>query len=430
MMRWCHVVIALVLLPAVSHAQAVTSFRPVPCPDQQWEYVEPSLQALAGATSFAGRYEGGLYQIEVPDNWNGELVLYAHGAVRNSGPTGSRLRVQTPDLRPHLIARGFAWAASSYRCNGSIYGIGLLDTMALSDVFARLRPGRTPTRTYLVGQSLGGRAVLLGMRFFPERFAGALTMCAVGQETNDLRAAFTAAAEAITGVTLDAQNVDAGMGKVAQVTGTVTSLTDKGRQLASVQIESSGGPRPFAVEGLASRLIANVRDGLLMTPDYVIRAADTRNIEYRLDSRLGLSTADFLASVRRKAPAGNLRTSSGPFPELLPFDGQLSKPVLAIAGTGDLQVPVYQQRAFRRAVTQAGKGDLLVQRLMRIPGHCQFSQQEQVQAFDDLVTWVRTGARPEGDDVMADLRDAGRRFTNPMRPGDPGGVAIVPGSRR
>ena len=148
------------------------------------------------------------------------------------------------------------------------------------------------------------------------------------------------------------------------------------------------------------------------------------DFNYRLDPRFGLTTADFLARVRVKRPEGNLRTPAGGYLELLPFDGQLSKPVMAIAGTGDLQVPVSQQRAFRQAVTRAGKGDLLVQRLMRIPAHCQFSEEEQSQAFDDLVTWVKTGQRPEGDDVMGDLRDAGRRFTKPLRPGDPGTLTV------
>jgi hypothetical protein len=74
----------------------------------------------------------------------------------------------------------------------------------------------------------------------------------------------------------------------------------------------------------------------------------------------------------------------------------------------------------------AGTQDLLVQRIMKIPGHCQFSEQEQTAAFDDLVKWVREGQRPEGDDVMADLRDAGRKFTNPLRPGDPGTVNVLP----
>jgi hypothetical protein len=75
MMRWFYVASVVLLLPAVAHAQTTPSFTPVPCPVQLWEYVDPSLPALPGATVFAGRYDGGLYQIEVPDNWNGELVL-------------------------------------------------------------------------------------------------------------------------------------------------------------------------------------------------------------------------------------------------------------------------------------------------------------------------------------------------------------------
>ena len=91
---------------------------------------------------------------------------------------------------------------------------------------------------------------------------------------------------------------------------------------------------------------------------------------------------------------------------------------------GDLQVPISSQRTLREIVIRAGRDHLLVQRIMRIPGHCRYSDEEQIQAFDDLVAWVRDGRRPEGDDVMADLREAGRRFTNPLRPGDPGTVSV------
>jgi hypothetical protein len=38
------------------------------------------------------------------------------------------------------------------------------------------------------------------------------------------------------------------------------------------------------------------------------------------------------------------------------------------------------------------------------------------------VRWVRDGVRPAGDDLSGDLTDIGRQFTNPIRPGDPGGV--------
>jgi hypothetical protein len=83
-------------------------------------------------------------------------------------------------------------------------------------------------------------------------------------------------------------------------------------------------------------------------------------------------------------------------------------------------VPITIAQAYRRAVERAGNGHLLVQRAIRNAGHCTFSVAEQAQAFDDLVRWSMGGVRPDGDDLLADLRDIGRRFTTPLRSGDPG----------
>src|SRR5258706_10855221 len=62
---------------------------------------------------------GALYEIDVPAEWNGDLVLYAHGIVQASEavtlPSGQdRFDV----LRAHLLASGYAVAASSYSTNG------------------------------------------------------------------------------------------------------------------------------------------------------------------------------------------------------------------------------------------------------------------------------------------------------------------------
>jgi hypothetical protein len=118
--------------------------NPVPCPQQQWQFGDAAFEALPGAKAFFGRYDGGLYRIEIPETWNGELVLYAHGYVPNQGQNGSNLRVGNHTIREHLIKEGFAWAASSYRCNGYVPGQGLVDTMALVDLFTKSNGGRAP----------------------------------------------------------------------------------------------------------------------------------------------------------------------------------------------------------------------------------------------------------------------------------------------
>ena len=401
---------------------------PVACPSQAWQRDDPKFDALAGAKAFFGEYDGGVYRVEIPGTWNGELVLSAHGFVTNAGPNGSRLRVGMPGIREHLIAQGFAWAASSYRCNGYVPGNGLVDTMALTDLFATFNGGTAPRRTYLMGGSMGGHVTLLGMHEFPTAFAGGLAMCPAGPELFDFFAAAAGAAEAVAGIPLKSvSTLQQDLARITEVFGTPPSLTDKGRQVASIQIHLSGGPRPFAMDGLGSRFASNIASGAAAIAGGTSpsnRAAMTTHIRYGLDESLGLSADRLNEMVRRKAADPDVRTPMGPYEEVVPFDGKIERPLLTMHGTGDLYVPIHLQRALKRAVASAGNERLLTQRIYRIAGHCGFSVPEQERAFDDLVKWVRDGVKPQGDDVMADLRDAGRTFTTPLRPGDPGHLDV------
>jgi pimeloyl-ACP methyl ester carboxylesterase len=424
--------LAVVVLVSTSVAPVAGLGRPgitpVACPTQSWEKGDAAFEALPGAKAFFGSYEGGIYRIEIPEKWNGELMLSAHGFVSNTGPEGALLRVREPAIRQHLIDEGFAWAASSYRCNGYVPGIGLLDTMALVDLFTTFNGGTPARRVFLTGTSMGGHVTLLGMHEFPTSFAGGLAMCPAGPELFDFFTAVGAAAEVITGVQFkDPRSVASDLKRMTELLGQPPDLTDKGRQLASVEINISGGPRPFAVEGLGlgGRFIGNISGAALAggtSPSN--RAATNAHVKYMLDESLGLSPAALDKAVRRKPADAAIRHPMGPFDELVPFDGNIERPLLTMHGTGDMYVPIHLQQILNRAVSAAGKTPLLAQRMYRIPGHCGFSTAEQGKAFDDLVKWVREGARPEGDNVFGDLRDAGRRFTNPLRPDDPGTIVV------
>jgi len=406
---------------------------PVPCPDQPWQMAEARFDALPAAKAFFGQYDGGLYRIEIPENWNGELVLYAHGYAPNTGTNGSTLRVGNSPVREHLIQNGYAWAASSYRCNGYVPGQGLLDTMALTDLFTKTNNGRVPQRVYLTGTSMGGHITLLGMHEFPTTFAGGLAMCPAGPELFDFFAATAGAAEVITGVQLKLDTMQADLAKMNDILGKPPDYTEKGRQLASVEIQISGGPRPFAAEGLASggRFAGNISGAALAgstTPTN--RAAMTTHIKYAIDDDLGLTADALNKGARRKAIDAAFRNPMGPYDEVVPFDGKLERPVLTMHGTGDLFVPIFLEQVLKRAVEASGKQQLLTQRIYRIAGHCGFSQPEMIRAFDDLTTWVKQGTKPEGDEVYGDLRNAGVKFTDPLRPNDPGGVRVTPATKQ
>src|SRR5262252_5188994 len=401
---------------------------PVPCPTQEWQVGDPKFDALPGAKSFFGQYDGGIYRIEIPDDWNGELALYAHGFVSNAGAQGSALRVGNSPIREHLIRSGYAWAASSYRCNGYVPGQGLLDTMALTDLFTKFNGGRAPQRVYLTGTSMGGHVTLLGMHEFPTTFAGGLAMCPAGSELFDFFAATGAAAEVITGIQFHADSIPRDIATMTEILGKPPAYTEKGRQLASVEIQISGGPRPFAMEGLSGRFLANAstsQGALLGSATPGNRAVDTAHIKYSIGDGMGMSADTLNAKARRKMGDPEYRGANSPYEEVAPFDGKIQRPLMTMHGTGDLFVPIFLEQSLKRAVKAAGNENRLTQRIYRIGAHCQFSQPEMTKAFDDLVAWVQTGTKPQGDDVDGDLTNAGMTFTNPLRPNDPGGRTVA-----
>lgn len=425
---------ALALVAAVappdvgaSAAQASLPFTPVPCENKAWTKRDPSIAPLNGSRVFSGEYSGGVYRMEIPASWNGELILWAHGFIGGEGEDGLALRVVDTPIRDHLIARGFAWAASSYQCNGYVPGQGLADTLALKDLFVKTNGGRAPKRTYLMGASMGGHAALFAAHALPTAVDGTLALCPASPELMDFFSAVGAAAEVITGITVTRDSFQDAMKAMAGALGTPPAYTPQGKQLASVQIQISGGPRPFAVEGLEKQFAGNVgigADALVNTTTPWHRMSTNARIQYRIDENLGFSAEALNARARRKPAEAGLRTPAGPHREVVPFDGRIGRPVMTMHTTGDMLVPIHLLQSLQRAVTASRRDHLLVQRIYRAGGHCTFSEPEAVAAFDDLVAWVRGGPKPAGDNVMGDLSDAGRRFTNPLRPGDPGTLTM------
>lgn len=419
-------ILAACLALTAARAADPPAVDPVPCPTVSWQTADPAFEALPAAEAFFGEYDGGLYRVEIPDDWNGDLVLYAHGYRPAAGARGATLSVGNSPIREHLIDEGYAWAASSYRCNGYVPGQGLEDTMALVDLFTGLNGGRGPGRVYLTGTSMGGHVTVLGMHEYPTSFAGGLAMCAAGPALFDYFAAVGGAAEVITGIQFTQAGLRDETAQMAEVLGTPPDYTEKGRELASVEIQISGGSRPFAMEGLESRFLGNISGSALAGGTSLSnRAVDTRGFTYAIEPGMGMSAATLQEQARRVTGDDAIRGANGPYEELRAFDGEIERPLLTMHGTGDLFVPIFLERTLKDAVHAAGHDDLLVQRIYRIAGHCGFSQQEMTRSFDDLVGWVTAGARPTGDDVSASLADAGLTFTNPLREGDPGTTHVA-----
>ena len=68
----------------------------------------PPAEPERAAVRRSGVLGGASYHIEVPANWRGGLVVFAHGIQRGPGPGA----VTAPPVGGHIVGEGHAWIAS------------------------------------------------------------------------------------------------------------------------------------------------------------------------------------------------------------------------------------------------------------------------------------------------------------------------------
>jgi pimeloyl-ACP methyl ester carboxylesterase len=373
---------------------------------------DPAFEPLESASADFGRLGGSVYQIEMPDDWNGRLFLQMHGFADLRPETS----VAPPDIRRYLIEHGYAWGASSFSSTSFIPGRAADETAALWDFFAQ-KYGR-PTRSYISGYSMGGLATHIAAERYPNRFDGAFAMCGAASIETALDGSADYFAAGAYAAGLLQTDFDAS-GDVAALINDriVPGLNEPAahRQFEDLMIDLTGGPRAYGREGFRTEEQTNWRRS-----EWVLAAGLASNVDtkYALGPVSDVPSDHFNEfAIRLPANQALLRE----FTEGPDVTGDLQMPMLTMHSTGDGQVPIEQARILRRRVADAGRSDLLVQRVVRDPGHCGFRVNEQEAAFEALVKWVEHDARPKGTNLgVRDLRKLDRTFELAAREGTTG----------
>ena len=343
---------------------------------------------------------GSTYTIDVPADWNQELVVYAHGIT-----LPPELPVVPPNiagLRDLLLGQGFAVAASSFDENGYALKDGAQRTHQLTGLFtARFGP---PQRVYLLGKSLGGIIALDLAETFPGEYAGCLTVSGVLGGTRmeldyigTLRVLFDFFYPGVLPGSLyqvppitDPQNQI-----VIPIATAIQTHPDRAGAIAALM----GGRLPFAtptefvtsfVNALGFQLLG-ANDLFDRTHDHSF--FDNASVQYA--GPVPPLTNELLAAVN----AGVTRYS--PTPDAVNYlthyyepTGDLRLPMLTLHNARDPQVPLFHEGRYHDLAVAAGHGDLLVQRTAPTYGHVNFTDQEVAGAFHDLVNWVENGVKP------------------------------------
>lgn len=132
-----------------------------------------------------GTYDAGgpnpaSYLVCVPDTWNGDLVVFAHGYVSPLEPLSVVDYTLPPDGAPVsgiITGMGYAYATTSYSDNGLVIAQAVEDIRMLVELFPALSgTSVSPARVYMVGASEGGLVAALAMESNPV-FSGGLAAC-------------------------------------------------------------------------------------------------------------------------------------------------------------------------------------------------------------------------------------------------------------
>ena len=348
---------------------------------------------------------GAKYGLFVPADWNGDLVLYAHGFKDPASSIDLPVADHIVPLRDALVALGYAVAYSSYSENGLSVKDGAIRTRQLRGIFASTVG--EPDRTYLLGHSLGGLVAIMLAEKNPAHYAGVLPMCGMigGSKAaidyfGHLRTLFDFFYPTVLpGNAMDIpEEVDLYTEVILPVIDAIQEKPERAGAITAIQQT----PVPFTT---GEELVESFVRGI--------------GFQFR-------GFEDVLGRTHGHIPFGNMQTEyMGPLPEELlaginagvnRFDatrdaltqlknfyepsGALEVPVLTLHNEWDPVVPLFHEDLYAKAVAAAGKSHLLRQRTVGVYGHCKFGEEEaegvevMVEAFLDLVAWSEEGIVP------------------------------------
>jgi pimeloyl-ACP methyl ester carboxylesterase len=397
--------------------------------------VAGTTSSASAATNYSGTLtDGATWTAQVPDDWNGILILASHGFGPPAiPPTGQHL---PPPIQNALLDRGYAVAGSSYDPSGSWWALASAarDQFETIGAFAQA-VGEEPDRVLALGTSMGGLVSALMAEQGAGKIDGALSTCglvagAIHLNNYQLDAEYTIAKLLIPGPgpkLVDFANPAEGAASGAALTAAVQSAqaSPEGRArlslvfaLLNIAPVAPGVPEP-APNDAAAIEAAQYASAVQSFPvlnfvqfgRYWIEAAAGGNGSWtRGEDFAGLLNHspyhDVVRELYRTAGLDlkadlNALTAGvtvGADPDAIAWledtsvpTGQLEVPQLTLHTTADPLVPVQHEGVYGDVVRRAGDTAQLRQAYVDRWGHCAFTPAEMVASVEALRHRVETG---------------------------------------
>jgi pimeloyl-ACP methyl ester carboxylesterase len=353
-----------------------------------------------GCDADGAQVSGAKYRICVPNQWNGTLIVYAHGYVNPSEPIQipeNQISSGNASIISATLNAGYAFATTSYSVNGLAVREGMADILDLVNIFTRTKS--IPTNIILFGVSEGGLITTLLIEQHPEVFSGGLAACGpVGDfavQTNyfgDFRVVFDYFYPNVmpgSAITIPQTLID----NWQTFASTTIVDTIKNDPLATIHISQllNATDAPYDATNPISSATQTIA-GLLSYNVYATNDAKAKlggnpfdNIARKYsgtfnDSDLNKKVARYSADVPAlSAINSNYQTS-----------GNLRVPLVTLHTTLDEIVPFKHEALYATKVANQNKQALLKQFSVARYGHCAFQPDEVMTALTTLNQMVVT----------------------------------------
>lgn len=339
--------------------------------------------ATAGVRVDIGMLDGAPYRIDMPDKWNGVLLVYYHGY--------SEMPVTFDKNKPNAMGPGFAAAGyevvqSGYSVTGWALEHAIPETEALRQ-YAISRYGQ-PKETYVMGHSMGGQLTIATIENYPNRYDGALPMCGLLQPTTLAIARGGALVAAFDyyypGLLPEPLNIPASV-----------ALDDA--LVRKVQAALPSSPTGHA----EIQALSHIKSDEELANVMVFYTFIQRDFE----QKIGASVLDNHNAIYAGGPDDNAlndgvkryTASAAALAYLKTWytpTGVLVRPTLAVHTTYDPIIPADSTAIYADAVQRAAAGDWFVQQYVKHDGHCMIGGAETAAALGELIRWKRTGVKP------------------------------------
>jgi pimeloyl-ACP methyl ester carboxylesterase len=336
-----------------------------------------------------GAINGAAFRIDVPDAWNGGLVVYCHGY---SPIMVTYKNQKLPAEQQVFLDQGYALVQSGYAAAGWALQEASVDTESVRRYF--IAKYGQPKETFITGHSMGSLLTVMLVENYPTVYDAALPLCGPLAASN-----WFLGRGAFDGIVLFNYYFP---GLLPDPTKIPKDFVNSRDLAARLEKALDAAPEKAAALRHQNDLKSN-RDlaGTLGFLVYLIK---------ELDQRAGGNPFDTRNTIYHGTLDDNVTNDVIPRytadPKAVAYlrgyyipTGRIQNPVLAIHTSYDPLVPLWIPNTYQSTVEDAGTANLFVQQYVKHDGHCAIQADEIARGFAELREWKSTGTRPQGGEL-------------------------------